>query len=289
MGILTGLVILFQFLGTLTDGHLKIIHCDVGQGDGAYIRFPDGRDMVVDGGPNDAIINCLSKYMPFWDRHIDIILLTHPQKDHMQGLLTVLDRYDVGYVVRSDVQNNTDGYTQLLRIIEKKKIPVKLVTAGDRVVVGNAIVTILWPTADQITRMKSPIASQTGSLGGVLGVSTGDLNDGSVVFWLQYGTFDEIFTGDADTRIEKNYLGTPLSPDGIEVLKVPHHGSKTGMSETYISWLKPKLAVISVGKNSYGHPADSILALLDRYGVKIVRTDRNGDVEIVSDGNKWSM
>lgn len=289
MGILTGLFILFQFLGNITDGTLKITHCDVGQGDGAYIRFPDGRDMVVDGGPNDDIIECLSKHMPFYDRHIDIVLLTHPQKDHMQGLISVLDRYDVGYMVRSDIQNNTEGYAQLLAIIEKKKIPVKFVTAGDRVMVGNATVTILWPTADQITRMKPSMVSETSSSPRVLGASTGDLNDGSIVFWLRYGTFDEVFTGDADTRIEKNYLGTPLSSDGIEVLKVPHHGSKTGMSESYVSWLKPKVAVISVGKNNYGHPADAILTLLNQYSAKTERTDKVGDIEIQTDGKIWGI
>lgn len=287
-GILTGLVVLFQFVGTLTDRNLKIVHCDVGQGDASYIRFPDGRDMVVDGGPNDAILSCLSKYMPFWDRHIDIVLMTHPQKDHMQGLLTVLDRYDVGYFIRSDIVNTSEGFATLLSIVEKKKIPVKFVTIGDHITIGNVNLAILWPSADQIVRMKPSVASQTGSKN-VLGVSTGDLNDGSIVFWLRYGTFDEIFTGDADTHVEKNYLGTPLSTDGIEVLKVPHHGSKTGMSEAYLSWLNPKLGVISVGKNSYGHPSDVIVSMLERFGVSLKRTDHGGDIEIVSDGKEWRV
>ena len=289
-GILTGLVVLVQFLGTLTDRNIKIVHCSVGQGDASYVRFPDGRDMVIDGGPNDAVISCLSKYMPFWDRHIDIVLLTHPQKDHMQGLLTVLDRYDVGYLVRSDVVNITEGYEKLESIVDRKKIPVKFVTSGDRITVSNATMTILWPSADQIVRMKPSVASKTSSSGQVLGVpQVGDLNDGSIVFWLQYGTFDEVFAGDADTRVEKEYLGTPLSNDGIEVLKVPHHGSKTGMSESYLLWLKPKLGIISVGKNSYGHPADSILKLLEQAGASIKRTDQAGDVQIVSDGTNWSV
>lgn len=288
-GILTGLIILFQFLGTITNGNVKIIHCDVGQGDAAYILFPDGKDMVVDGGPNDKVISCLSKYMPFWDRHIDIVLLTHPQKDHMQGLLTVLDRYEIGYVVRSDVVNNTEGFAKFQSIIDTKKIPVKFVTVGDRITVGKVSIVILWPTADQIVRMKPSVASETRVSGQVLGISTGDLNDGSIVFWLRYGVFDEVFTGDADTVVEKDYLGTRVSIDGIEVLKVPHHGSKTGMSESYLSWLKPTLGVISVGKNSYGHPADTILEMLERSGITIKRTDQNGDVQIVSDGKTWRV
>ena len=288
-GILTGLVVLVQFLGTLTDRNIKIVHCSVGQGDASYVRFPDGRDMVIDGGPNDAVISCLSKYMPFWDRHIDIVLLTHPQKDHMQGLLTVLDRYDVGYLVLSDVVNNTEGYEKLVSIVDRKKIPVKFVTLGDRITVSNVTMTILWPSAEQIVRMKPSVASGAGFSQQVLGTSSTDLNDGSIVFWLRYGTFDEVFTGDADTRVEKEYLGTPLSTDGIEVLKVPHHGSKTGMSASYLLWLKPKLGIISVGKNSYGHPADSILKLLEQAGASIKRTDQAGDVQIVSDRKVWRV
>lgn len=289
IGIFTGLVVLFQFIGTLTDRTLKIIHCDVGQGDASYIRFPDGKDMVVDGGPNDAVISCLSKHMPFYDRHIDIVLLTHPQKDHMQGLLTILDRYEVGVFIRSDIENNTEGFKKLLDIVSKKHIPIQFVTSGDRIIIGNAVINVLWPSTDQITRMKPLIASETDISGQVMGVSTGELNDGSIVFWLRYGNFDEVFTGDADTHIEKNYIGVPLSVDGIEVLKVPHHGSKTGMSESYVSWLKPKLGVISVGKNSYGHPADLMLNMLERVHVGIKRTDQGGDIEIVSDGKKWHV
>ncbi len=288
-GIITGLVVLFQFIGTLTDRTLKITHCDVGQGDASYIRFPDGKDMVVDGGPNDAVVTCLSKHMPFYDRHIDIVLLTHPQKDHMQGLLTVLDRYDVGVFIRSDVENATEGFEKLLAVVSDNHIPIKFVTSGDRITIGNAVITVLWPSADQIARMKPLIASETGVSGQVLGVSNGELNDGSIVFWLRYGNFDEVFSGDADTHVEKNYVGMPLSVDGIEVLKVPHHGSKTGMSESYLSWLKPQLGVISVGKNSYGHPADTILNMLEHAGVTTKRTDQAGDVQIVSDGKEWNV
>src|SRR3989344_8210677 len=112
-GVATGLVLLFSFLGSLPDGTLHIVFCDVGQGDAAYIRFPDGRDMVVDGGPNDRVIACLGRHMPFWDRHIDMVAMTHPQKDHMQGLIAVFERFDVDYFLRSDIGNTTEGYQRL--------------------------------------------------------------------------------------------------------------------------------------------------------------------------------
>lgn len=289
-GIATGLILLFSFVGTLPDGKLHIVFCDVGQGDGAYIRFPDGRDMLVDGGPNNRIIACLSRHMPFWDRQINLVLATHPQKDHIGGVPEVLRRYRVDYVVRSDVGADSDIYKEFLGAINDKKVPQKFVTRGQSITISSTRLSLLWPAEAQIAK-------------GVLGLAKpgpalqGDLNDYSIVFWLRYGTFDAIFTGDADTRVETGYRGTQLAlrqdsgqaTDGIEVLKVNHHGSKTGMSEAYLDWLKPRLAVISVGKNSYGHPAQEILSLLANKGVQVLRTDQEGDIEVVSDGKGWEV
>lgn len=279
-GIATGLVLLFSFVGTLPDGKLHIVFCDVGQGDGAYIRFPDGRDMLVDAGPNNRIIACLSHHMPFWDRHINLVLATHPQKDHIGGLPEVLRRYQVDYLVRSDVGTDSEIYKEVLAGIKEKNVPQKFAASGEHISIGPTSLSLLWPAQSQIAK----------GAGNVLGASIGDLNDYSLVFWLRYGTFDAIFTGDADTRAEAGYRGTQLAVDGIEVLKVPHHGSKTGMSDEYLDWLRPKLAVISVGKNnSYGHPAQEILTMLANKGVQVKRTDQEGDIEVVSDGNGWEI
>lgn len=261
--------------------------CDVGQGDAAYIRFPDGRDMVVDGGPNNKILGCLGSHMPFWDRAIDVVLMTHPQKDHMQGLIEVVRRYDVGHFIRSDVAATSQGYAELLQTIASRDVDVRLAIQGQQISVGEATLGILWPSDGQIA---------LGASSNVLGATTqGDLNDYSIVFHLQYGTFDAVFTGDADTRIESKYRGTPLTgrdpvSDSVEVLKVPHHGSRTGMSEAYLDWLRPQLAVISVGKNnSYGHPTAEILQMLEDRSIQTLRTDEEGDIEVVSDGVGWSV
>ena len=112
-GIVTGCIILFSFFGTIPDGKLHVVFCNVGQGDAAYIRFPDGRDMVVDGGPDDKILGCLGKHMPFWDRSIDIVAMTHPPKDHMQGLIAVLSVMTWHILSGSDVDNDTEGYKNL--------------------------------------------------------------------------------------------------------------------------------------------------------------------------------
>lgn len=266
-GIATGLIMLFGFIGSLPDGKLHIVFCDVGQGDGAYIRFPDGRDMVVDGGPNDKILGCLGKNMPFWDRTIDIVLMTHPQKDHMQGLIAIFDRYDVGYFIRSDVSNSTEGYQKLLE--ESKDVPKKIVVAGENITIGDVTLRVLGP---QVTPLNN-------------------INEASVVFWLRYGSFDALFTGDATLNQPFNYLAV----DPIEVLKVPHHGSKTGMTSAFLDWLKPQLAVISVGQNNYGHPSPEILQMLADHQARVLRTDlpaqagREGNIEVVSDGKNWNV
>ncbi len=293
VGIATGLILLFSFLASLPDAKLHIVFCDVGHGDAVYVRFPDGRDMLVDGGPNNKVLGCLGKHMPFWDRHINLVIMTHPQRDHMQGLISVLDRYGLDYFVRSDVDNSTEGYQKLLDVVSRKKIPVKFVTAGEKIEVGSTSLSVVWPSPEQIANFKRTLlaASQGESLrSSVLGVqSTSNLNDGSIVFWLRYGSFDALLTGDADTRVEQNYRNTKLADEVVEVLKVPHHGSKTGITDEFIQWLRPKLAVISVGKNSYGHPNGAILAMLARLGIQVKRTDQEGDIEITSDGKNWNI
>ncbi len=275
VGITTGLILLLGFFWSLPDGKLHIVFCDVGQGDAAYIRFPDGRDMLVDGGPDDKVLGCLGRHMPFWDRHINIVALTHPQKDHMQGLITVLGRYGTDYFVRSDIANSTDGYATLMDVVGRRGIKQKFVTAGEAIAVGSTTLSVLWPSGDQIAN--------------VLGATTSNLNDGSVVFLLRYGSFDALFPGDADIRVESGWKNMQLADDTLEVLKFPHHGSKTGMTENFLQTLRPKLSVISVGRNNYGHPSEAALATLAKLGIQVKRTDKEGDIEMMSDGRSWSV
>jgi len=275
VGITTGLILLLGFFWSLPDGKLHIVFCDVGQGDAAYIRFPDGRDMLVDGGPDDKVLGCLGRHMPFWDRHINIVALTHPQKDHMQGLITVLGRYSTDYFVRSDIANSTDGYATLMDVVGRRGIKQKFVTAGEAIAVGSTTLSVLWPSGDQIAN--------------VLGATTSNLNDGSVVFLLRYGSFDALFPGDADIRVESGWKNMQLADDTLEVLKFPHHGSKTGMTENFLQTLRPKLSVISVGRNNYGHPSEAALATLAKLGIQVKRTDKEGDIEMMSDGRSWSV
>ena len=289
-GIVTGILLLFSFVWTLPDGKMHVVFCDVGQGDGAYIRFPDGRDMVIDGGPDNSILQCLGRHMPFWDRHIDLLVMTHPQKDHMQGLIDVVGRFSVEYFLRSDTVNNTEGYKKLTALLARNNVIQRFVTQDDRISVGPASLSVLWPSKEQITKgtTTASIADSTQE-SRVLGAKSIEMNDFSVVLELQYGSFSTIFTGDADSHVQNSFTGSKLSDADVEVLKVPHHGSKTGMTRDFIDWISPKLAVVSVGKNSYGHPTQEAQDMLNSVGSRILRTDQHGDIEVITDGIQWTV
>ncbi|MBI3379990.1 hypothetical protein HY029_04500 [Candidatus Gottesmanbacteria bacterium] len=287
-GTLIGAVLLFAYIFSIPDGKLHITFCNVGQGDAAYIRTPSNQDMLIDGGPDDKVLTCLGKHMPFYDRTIDIVLLTHPQKDHMQGLISVIQRYNVKYFVIGVEGNETSGYKLLVDEIKKKNVTIKNLYRGDKFSFGKVEFDLLWPDKQWLVEngaLKGDIAD-IGSKQ-ILGLQTSrDLNDFSYYVDLKYGSFSTLFTGDGDSKIQPDIIAMNEVPQ-VTVLKFPHHGSKTGILPEFLDKIKPKLAVISVGKNSYGHPTKEALQLLESRSIELKRTDLSGDVEVVSDGQKW--
>ncbi len=319
IGGLIGIVLLFSYLFTLPDGKLHIVFCDVGQGDASYIRSPNNQDMLIDGGPDDRVLGCLGKNMPFYDRTIDVVVLTHPQKDHMQGLISVIERYTVKHFVIGVEGNNTSGYKLLVDNLKKKNIPVVNLYTGDSFSLGQVKFSVLWPernwvvhhTSDLVAgnarqkqiAIKTPrgwqagagaqaiLPAQTGipsmvkeSEGVVLGLSTDtELNDFSYVLDLKYGSFQALFPGDGDSHIQKDIIRTN-NLTKVNILKFPHHGSRTGILPEFLDLLRPDLAIISVGRNSYGHPTREAIKLLSDRAIKIERTDEEGDIEVITDG-----
>lgn len=263
-------IFLYQGL-SFKDENLHLVVCDVGQGDAIYIKTPSGKDVLVDGGGNDKVLDCLTKHMPFWDRTIELMILTHPDADHVTGLVPVLQRYTVLHFVTSKTSKETGIYKKFMQVLEIEGLTPRYVFLNDKIDFEDGMISdIYWPTEASLNEFRSP----------------SDINELSVIQVLTYGNFKALLTGDAGVRVQDK-LVTSLS--GIDVLKVPHHGSKTGMSDYYLSMLKPSLAIISVGKsNRYGHPTSFALDLLSKYGIKTLRTDRDGEVEIVSNGkNYW--
>src|SRR3989344_9140986 len=156
IGAFFGLILLIVYIISQPDGKLHVVFCDVGQGDSAYLKMPNGADVLIDGGPDDKVLSCLGRHMPFYDRTIDVVILSHPQKDHLQGLISVIDRYNVGYFIIGVEGNDTEGYKKLIQTIKKKNIKIKNLYTGDSLSLGKVNFSVLWPE-------RKWVASQLGS------------------------------------------------------------------------------------------------------------------------------
>lgn len=251
--------------------NLHMIACDVGQGDAILVVYAKTQ-ILIDGGPDASVVDCLSKYLPFWDRQLEAVIMTHAEIDHYGGLIDVFERYKVQSFIKSPLDSGSQEYKVLKDLVGGKGIRVVEVRKGMKVRLGLMHLDILSPAKEEIT------------------VSTGtEFNKYSVVTILSYKNFSALLTGDIPPEISDELAGEfrNLNQQPVDYLKVPHHGSKNGLSKSLLDEVSPVVAVISVGKdNSYGHPHEETIKLLDDKDIKILRTDEIGDVEIVSDGKK---
>ncbi|HSX58211.1 MAG TPA: MBL fold metallo-hydrolase [Candidatus Saccharimonadales bacterium] len=259
-------VIVWAFWFSTSEKKFKISFYDVGQGDSALIQTKEGYNILVDGGPNNKVVDYLNRDLPVNDREIDAVILTHPQADHMYGLIETLKKYKVKKILTTNATNNTKLYQNWIDTINNKKIALEYVKTGETLTTGDGVtLKFVWPQTDQLQKVD-------------------DLNVACVVFKLSYGSLDVLMTGDADVQTQPY----PEIESHIEVLKVPHHGSKTAIKDEELEKIKPEIAVISVAaKNRYGHPTAVTLNQLQSFGAKIFRTDQRGTVKIVSDGQRW--
>ena len=262
-----GLLVIIQ---TVSVGKLRLVFCDVGQGDGMLLITPGGKDIVVDGGPGTKIVDCLGQKMPFWDRTIEMMVSTHPQKDHMEGLLSVLSRYKVKMIATTQVKNETELFDEWQKALENEGAKIYTPKAGDQLKADRIEFDVLWATEEKL------------ELWQLAGLS--ELNESSVVLRLDYGGFCAYLTGD----IPKEILETLINRQ-CQLLKISHHGSRTGTSEKILDEARPQVALIQVGKNSFGHPHKEVLDLLTSKAVKIYRNDINGIIEVKTDGRSFGI
>jgi competence protein ComEC len=256
---------------SLPDGKLHVTFLDVGQGDAILIQTPQGQKVVVDGGPSPtALLTALGRRMPFWDRTIDLVVLTHPHDDHVSGLIPVLERYKVRAFLDGGQEHPTPTYTHCLELIQEKGIPYQLARSGVRIQLGEGLqMKILHP--------KDEFLSGTNS----------DVNNNSIVLRLVYGRISFLLAGDVEEEAEAVLL---FSNENLAstILKSPHHGSDTSLNPRFLEAVNPRLAVIQVGAdNKFGHPDPTTLAELEEHDVTVLRTDQNGTVEVVSDGERY--
>ncbi len=260
-----------EFFALNEPHYLKVDVLDVGQGDSIFIETPSMRHILIDGGPDSAVLGKLAKLLPFWDKSLDVVILTHPDADHIIGLLDVLQKYKVSYILWTGMVRDGGNYKKWISLLEKQKeqgSKIIIAKLNQQIKSGNVIINTLHPFEDL-----------TGKFFGKQD------NDTGIVSHLFYGKNTFLFTADISSKAEQEMIGAKINL-ASDVLKVPHHGSKYSSSEEFLKAVNPKIAIISVGKkNPYGHPTKEVLQRLEKFGIKVLRTDQNGDVEIVSDGS----
>jgi len=244
---------------------LSIYFLDVGQGDSIFIDSPTHGRLLLDGGPNSKVLTELGKILPFGDRRIDVVIGSHPDTDHIGGLVDVISRYDVGAFLEPGVRSPNNVHLVLEKEIKDKNIPNILARRGMVVDFGDgARLEILFPNQD---------------------VTNWETNDASIVAKLIYGDESFLLTGDSPKYAE--YLLLALDPSDLKssVLKVGHHGSQTSTSIPYATAVGPEYAIISAGLNNrYGHPHKDVLDILNKIGVEILNTIDLGTIEFETDG-----
>lgn len=246
------------------NNNLQIVACDVGQGDSILIQRGNSQ-ILIDGGPDKSVLDCLGRHMPFFDNKIELVILTHPQADHYGGLIDVFKQYNIGLFGEYNTISSNKGYEVLKNMVGGLEIPTRHLSKGTEIHIGLIYLDILQPAE---------------------GVNNKNVNDDGVVTLLKYGNFKALFTADVENEVSDE-LSKMTEIKNLEYIKVNHHGSRNGLSENLIKAVMPKYAVISSAKkNSYGHPHVEILDLLNKYKVKVLRTDQLGDVVILTDGYK---
>ncbi len=250
--------------GASENRKLSVYFLPVGQGDSELVILPGGVKILIDGGPPNAfVLKNLDRILSSRDRYLDIVALSHAQLDHFGGLIEVLKRYDIGVFVWNGVPGETTAAGYLMEVIKERNVPLVSLAAGDMIRHGGSDVKVLWPLAGELMKKQ-------------------DLNETALVLEFESNGKRALFTGDIGSKTESKIAGEYL--DRVDILKVGHHGSKFSSSANFLNAIQPAVAIIEVGKNSYGHPtAEALKRLLD-VGARIFRTDRDGLLKFETDG-----
>jgi len=244
--------------------YLRVHFIDVGQGDSILIQTPANREAIlIDGGSREAEEQVVNYLQQQGVKKINLLIVTHPHEDHLGGLLKVLQLFPVEKIIDSGKRHNTSTYRNYLKTVLEKKIPLEVAKDQSFTWEGGSVLQVLGPVRKDYE----------------------EVNDYSVVTKLVYGKIAFLFTGDMEKEAERDLLAQDLS---ATILKVGHHGSRSSTSAQFLRQVKPEAAIISLGANNdYGHPHKITLKKLDKSKVKVYRTDLQGSIEVITDGNSY--
>ena len=252
------------------DRKLKIVFLDVGQGDAIFISSPYGKQVLIDGGKYEFLESKVSRYMPWYDRSIDLMVATHPDLDHVGGLVGIARRYHVGLFLHSGLLAGASAYQELARIITRKNVPSESAFVGQTIKIDPLTqIQILFPET---------------------GIDSFDANEYSIVARLSYQNTSVLLTGDANIFTEQelvDFLGEGIKSD---ILKLGHHGSHTSSSEHFLSSVQPSYAIVSAScDNTYGHPDEGVVKRIHSLGIKLLSTCEHKDIVFESNGKEWKL
>ncbi len=240
--------------------NVRVTFLNVGQGDAILIQAPGGYDVLIDGGPDTTVVEKLGERLPYFDRTIELLVVTHPDSDHVAGLVEVSRRYRVQRLLGTLVADELPAYNLLFEQLSEQGTDKIAAQPGMSFNLPEANLTVLGPPGNHV------------------GETPKDSNELSVVVRLDSQDHSFLFTGDADFKEEAEILVLPESVQS-DVLKVGHHGSKSSSSEQWIKAVQPVFGIISAGlDNRYGHPSQETIERLEKVGVVIHSTIEEGDI-----------
>ncbi|MBD3359682.1 MAG: MBL fold metallo-hydrolase [Candidatus Buchananbacteria bacterium] len=271
------LVIVFFLIGFAVNSqidrqNLEVCFLDVGQGDAILIKTPYEQNILIDGGPDNSILSQLGNNLAFFDKELDLVILTHPHSDHVAGLVEVLRRYSVNKILMTGVSHTSPDYLTFLEEVSLQKIETEITDSQKDIVLGDDLVLrILYPWTD------------------LSGQEVASLNNSSIITKLIYKDTSFLLTGDAEEQVEHDLVNNQIEIKA-DVLKLGHHGSKYSTTQEFLDQVQPQYGVIQVGQdNKFGHPHLRILKRLEDNNIQFFRNDLDGPIIFISDGQNLSL
>lgn len=257
------------------NNKFEITFIDVGQGDSILIKTPNNYYGIIDGGPSDSLVSKVEKLLPAGQKHIDFVLITHPDKDHINGFVELIKSYNIGTIFINKYNKESSSLTAIELLIQEKNIENYSLNEDTDFSIDGVYFDIIWPSRDLDV------------------YNFYDFNETSISAYIRYNDFDFITMGDLSSSFEKQAIAN-LDTDNlldIELFKASHHGSRFSGNPDLFQSISPIYTVFSAGKNNtYGHPSEEVIQNALRVNSKVMRTDIDGNIKFsITSGNDFEI